>query len=98
MILNGKGRTFFSNILRCPQNTRDFERELALSFEKHTPLLTAEHELDSWSLLGWTGPFIYVGQEYFIPITDEGLPANIEGIHAWVAEFRSSHVELTARG
>jgi len=51
----------------------------------------AEDGQESWSLLGWRGPFNYLGQFHFFPLLDGNLPRSWADIEPWTHRFLNRH-------
>lgn len=79
--LDGRGETSTD---APPNQGGRFQRTLRTEMQNYTPVLVAASELDGWSLLGWPGPFAYVGQTTIINTDGEWLPASIDDIDAWI--------------
>jgi hypothetical protein len=63
---------------------QSFERVLTMGDQQFTPTLTADIELEGWSMLGWRGPFEYVGQQTVIDPTGRWLPNSIAAVDVWI--------------
>jgi hypothetical protein len=50
----------------------------------------AEEEHEGWSLLGWRGPFNYVGQ-FLIPLYDGDLPRSWADIEPFTHRFLTDY-------
>jgi hypothetical protein len=49
-----------------------------------SPVDPAESELAGWSLLGWPGPFTFVGQVTIINPDGKWLPQSLEEVDGWI--------------
>ena len=65
-----------------------FERTFTVENSHHTPSLTASEELKGWSLLSWTGPFMYVGQHTIIDPDGRWLPDSLMKVDEWIKQVR----------
>lgn len=54
-----------------------FQRVLKIGMQNSTPLMVAAGEMERWSLLGWPGPFTYIGQSTLIDPDGEWLPHSL---------------------
>ena len=82
--LKGQGRISTDSTLGSDGDR--FERVFALENAHYTPSLTASEALEGWSLLGWTGPFMYVGQYTIIDPDGRWMPDSIRTVDAWIVE------------
>jgi len=86
--LEGRGR-LSTDTVPGPEGGR-FERVLAVENATHTPSLMASVELKGWSLLGWTGPLIYIGQHTIIDPDGRWLPKSMVDVEAWIEDILST--------
>jgi hypothetical protein len=63
---------------------RTFSRILEVRDQHHTPVLVASGELAGWSLLGWSGPFMYVGRTTIIDPDGQWLPGSTSAVDEWI--------------
>ena len=80
--LKGKGR-LSTDAIPSPEGGR-FERTFTMENVRSTPSLTTSHELKGWSLLSWTGPFMYVGQRTVIDPDGRWLPDSLATVDEWI--------------
>jgi hypothetical protein len=83
--LKGKGQ-LTADSLPGPDGGR-FERVFTVENANHTPSLTASGDIEGWSLLSWTGPFVYVGQHTVIDPDGRWMPNSLSRVDAWIAEI-----------
>jgi hypothetical protein len=82
--LEGRGRAVTDVI---PGHEGRFERVFAVEDLNHTPSLVASNDLEQgWSLLSWTGPFVYVGQDTVIDPDGRWLPGAMSVVDTWIEE------------
>jgi hypothetical protein len=67
-----------------PRQAGKFQRTLKADVQNHTPVLVGASEFTGWSLLGWTGPFIYIGRATVINPDGEWLPRSCDEVDAWI--------------
>jgi hypothetical protein len=84
--LKGNGR-LSTDTVPGPEGGR-FERTFTVENLNHTPSLIASEELKGWSLLSWTGPFMYVGQRTIIDPDGRWLPDSLTKVDQWIQEVR----------
>jgi hypothetical protein len=65
----------------------DFDCVFTVGDVNHTPSLTASCELKEWSLLSWTGSFMYVGQYTIIDPDGQWMPNSPPKVDSWIAEI-----------
>lgn len=70
-----------------PGHEGHFSRILKLEMLHQTPTLTAATELREWSLLGWVGPFVYVGEGTVINPDGQWLPNSIAVVGQWIDKW-----------
>ena len=83
--LKGNGRQS-TDTIPGPEGSR-FERVFKVENANSTPSLIASSELKGWSLLGWTGPFMYVGQRTVINPDGRWLPDSHSTVDGWIEEL-----------
>jgi len=83
--LKGKGRLSLDTPAFPPDGGR-FERIFNVEIANHTPGLTAAGELEGWSLLGWPGPFFYVGQQTIIDPDGAWMPNSLSKVDEWISK------------
>ena len=52
-----------------------------------TPALTAATELKEWSLLGWVGPFVYMGDRTIIKPDGHWSPNSLAVVDQWIDKW-----------
>lgn len=82
--LEGRGQTETDS---PPDEAGRFRRTLSWRLENHTPVLGADGGLKEWSLLGWQGPFVYVGQLTVIDPDGQWLPKSMDEVDGWIAKL-----------
>jgi hypothetical protein len=80
--LKANGRLSTDSLLG-PEGGR-FERSFTVENVHETPSLTASEKLKGWSLLSWTGPFMYVGQYTIIDPDGRWLPDSLSSVDEWI--------------
>jgi hypothetical protein len=85
--LEGRGQTSTD---APPNQAGRFERVLRADMQNHTPVLIAENKLAGWSLLGWTGPFTYVGEVTIINPDGRWLPQSLEAVDGWIDKLTAA--------
>ncbi len=83
--LEGRGRMQTDSLAK--PKTPVFARVFTTTDENHTPTLSADTGLEEWSLLGWTGPFMYAGLGTIIAPDDCWLPRSLPAVDAWIREL-----------
>lgn len=81
LTLDGRGETSTD---APPNQAGRFQRIFRTEIQNHTPVLVGEGEVPGWSLLGWAGPFSYVGQTTIINPDGDWLPQSIVEVDAWI--------------
>lgn len=64
---------------------RRFERALSYSLSSFSPTLTAENELQGWSLLSWAGRYCYIGWAVIFDPGAGWLPKSIADVDNFIA-------------
>ncbi|MBN1136077.1 MAG: hypothetical protein JXM73_05805 [Anaerolineae bacterium] len=80
--LSGQG-TLSADFLLTSER-RPLSRVFTIVNQAFTPTLTAEQELEGWSLLSWVGPFTYVGESTVIDPDGRWLPDSLVTVDAWI--------------
>jgi len=63
---------------------RPFRRSFAIDDLNRTPILVAQDELRGWSLLSWSGAFVYVGQQTIIDTDGCWLPKTLGEVDSMI--------------
>jgi hypothetical protein len=82
-----EGRGHASTDSRPGPEAGVFRHVLTWDLTNHTPTLTAPAELKGWSLLSWTGPFLYVGQFTVIDPDGTWLPHSISDVDRMIGHI-----------
>jgi hypothetical protein len=67
-----------------PDAQGQYQRQVDVQMENDTPILVASTDLTGWSLLGWKGPFAYVGRETLVDPDGMWLPKSSDEVDAWI--------------
>lgn len=69
----------------CPSGRQlTLDCTFLLTREFHTPALTATKKADGWSLLSWTGPFWYAGEDTVINPDQRWMPDSMCAVDEWI--------------
>jgi hypothetical protein len=86
LYLEGRGRLKTDYV--PGQEGGQFERTFLVEYSHRTPVLRATTELKDWSLLGWSGDFVYVGQHTIIAADGAPrLPVAMSVVDAQIEEL-----------
>ena len=94
VVLTGVGRHLSMDRRPFDNNWRNFQRTFRVVMSHFSPTLQAEDEYKGWSLLGWKGPFSYVGERQFISPASTGLPTSMEEFQKLASDIIKKFVDV----